>query len=152
MFIHGMILILTCKQQQNFAWDSTISLFDLNHSLTSPTRIFPHSSTLIDHIYVSDTKLLSNMHVPVTEINDHFKVCYTWAIKSVKTTLTVHSFIVYRCFKNFEERAFLMASHLTPLESVYNFNNPNEALSQLVDLFLYVVSKFVLLRKKLVKH
>ena len=41
-------------QKTNPAWDSTISLFGLDNMITSPTRITPHSSTLIDHIYTSD--------------------------------------------------------------------------------------------------
>ena len=40
-------------QKSNPAWDSTISLFALNQMIASLTRITPHSSTLIDHIYTS---------------------------------------------------------------------------------------------------
>ena len=62
-------------QKSNLAWDSTISLFGLNQMITSPTIITPHSSTLIDHIYTSDTSIVSNILVPATGISDHFPVC-----------------------------------------------------------------------------
>ena len=41
-------------QKRYPAWASTISLFDLDQMIRSPTRITLHSSTLIDHIYTSD--------------------------------------------------------------------------------------------------
>ena len=90
------------KKKTSPTWDSTISLFGLDHLVTSPTRITPHSSTVIDHIYARDTKLLSNIHVPVTGISDHFPVCCTLSIKTVKPILNVHSSVVYRCFKKLE--------------------------------------------------
>ena len=96
----------TDMQKCNPAWDSTISLFGLNQMITSPTRITPHSSTLIDHIYTSDTSIVSNILVPATGISDHFPVCCTLSVKTVKPVLNDHSSIVYRCFKQFDERGF----------------------------------------------
>ena len=93
-------------QKSNPAWDSTISLFGLNQMITSPTRITPHSSTLIGHIYTSDTSIVSNILVPATGISDHFPVCCTLSVKTVKPVLNVHSSVVYRCFKQFDERVF----------------------------------------------
>ena len=136
----------------NPAWDSTISLFSLDQLVTLPTRITPYSSTLIDHIHASDAKLLSIIHVPVTGISDHFLVCCTLSIKTVKPTLNVDSSIVYRCFRKFEERTFLMDLLVTPFENRYNFSDPNEAPSHWIDLFLHVVNKHVPLKKKRVKH
>ena len=135
-------------QKSNPAWDSTISLFGLNQMITSPTRITPHSSTLIDHIYTSDTSIVSNILVPATGISDHFPVCCTLSVKTVKPVLNVHSSIVYRCFKQFDERAFLMDLHVIPFKNVYNFSDPNVALSHWIDLFLDVINKHAPLKKK----
>ena len=45
-----------------------------------------------------------------------------------------------------------MDLHLTPLENVYNFSDPNVALSHWTDLFLDVINKHVPLKKKQVKQ
>ena len=65
----------------------------------------------------------------------------------MKPVLNVHSSIVYRCFKQFDERAFLMDLHVIPLENVYHFNYPNVALSHWIDLFLDVINKHAALKK-----
>ena len=82
-------------QKGNPAWDSTITLFGLDQMITSPTRITPHSS---------DTSIVLNILVPATGISDHFPVCCTLSVKTAKPVLNVHSSIVYRCFKQFDER------------------------------------------------
>ena len=135
-------------QKSNPAWDSTISLFGLNQMITSPTRITPHSSTLIDHIYTSDTSIVSNILVPATGISDHFPVCCTLSVKTVKPVLNVHSSIVYRCFKQFDARAFLMDLHVVPFKNVDNFSDPYVALSHWIDLFLDVINKHAPLKKE----
>ena len=71
----------TDMQKTKPACDSTISLSGSGQVITSPTRIIPHSSTLIDHIYTSDTSIVSNILVPATGISDHFPVCCTWSVK-----------------------------------------------------------------------
>ena len=43
--------------------------------------------------------------------------------------------------EGFDERAFLMDLHLTLFENVYNFSDPNLALSHWIDLFLDVINK-----------
>ena len=120
--------------------------------IASPTRITPHYSTLIDHIYTSDTNIVSNILVPATGISDHFPVCCTLSVKTVKPVLNVHSSVVYRCFKQFDERAILMDLHVIPFENVYNFSDPNVALSHWIDIFLDVINKHAPLEKKWVKH
>ena len=70
----------TDMQKSNPAWDSTISLSGLNQMITSPTRITPHSSTSTDHIYTSNTSIVSNIVVPSTGISDHFPVCCTLSV------------------------------------------------------------------------
>ena len=70
---------------------------------------------LIDHIYTSDTSIVLNILVPATGISNHFPVCCTLSVKTVKPVLNVHSSIVYRCFKRFDERAFFDGLALNPL-------------------------------------
>ena len=89
--------------------------------------------------------------MPGTGISDHFPVCCTLSVKTVKPVPNVHSSIVYRCFKRFQERVFLVDLHLTPLENVDNFSDPNLSLSRWTDLFL-VINKHAPLKKRRVKH
>ena len=138
----------TDMQKSNPAWDSTISLSGLNQMITSPTRINPHSSTSTNHIYTSNTSIVSNIVVPATGISDYFPVYCTLSVKTVKPVLNVYSSIVYRCFKQFDKRAFLMDLHVIPFEKVYNFSDPNVALSHWIDLFLDVINKHAPLKKK----
>ena len=78
----------------------------------------------------------------------NFPECCTLSVKTVKPVLNVHSSIVYRCFKQFDERAFLMDLHVIPFKNVYNFSDPNVALSHWIDLFLDVINKHAPLKKK----
>ena len=71
----------TDMQKSNPAWDSTISLFSLDQMITSPTRITPHSSMLIGHIYTSE-HIVSNILVLAIGISDHFPVCCTLSVKN----------------------------------------------------------------------
>ena len=73
-------------------------------------------------------------------------------MKTVKPVLNVHSSIVYRCFKRFDEKPFVMDLHVTPFENMYNFIHPSLVSSRWVDLFLDVINKHTLLKKKRVKH
>ena len=111
-------------------------------------RITPHSSTLIDHIYTSGTSIVSDILVPATGISDHFPVCCTLSVKTVKPVLNVHSSIVYQCFKQFDERDFLINLHVIPFENGYNFSDPNVALSHWTDLFLGVINKHAPQKKR----
>ena len=72
----------TDMQKTNPAWDSAISLFGLGQMIISSTRITSHSSTLVDHIYSSDTSIVSNILVHATGISDHFPACCTLSVKN----------------------------------------------------------------------
>ena len=79
----------------NTDMQNTNSLFGPDQMIMSPTRITPHSLTLIDHICTSDTSIVSNILVPATGIGDHFPVCCTLSVKTVKRirkTLTKEHF------------------------------------------------------------
>ena len=118
----------------NTDMQNTNSLFGLDQMITSPTRILPHSSTLIDHICTSDTSIVSNILVPATGIGDHFPVCCTLSVKTEAYS------------EGFGERAFLMDLHLTLFENMYNCSHPNVALSLWSDLILDVINKHVPLK------
>ena len=125
--------------------------------VTSPKRITPHSSTIIIifvQVILSSCLIIVIYNVPVTGRSEHFAMCCTLSVKTVKPTLNIHFSIVYRCFKKFEENIFdgLACDTPPPPGNVYNFSDPDEALSHWTDLFLHVVNKHVPLRKKRVKQ
>ena len=45
-----------------------------------------------------------------------------------------------------------MDLHVIPFENVYNFSDPNVALSHWIDVYLDVINKHAPLEKKRVKH
>ena len=69
--------------------------------------------------------------MPVTGLSDHFPVCCSLYIKTVKPAPNVNSSIVYQCLKKKkeeeeeEEGAILIDLHVTLFENVYNFSDPN---------------------------
>ena len=49
--------------------------YGLVHLIESPTRVTQHTSTLIDHVYVTTSDYVKQVSVPKISINDHFPVC-----------------------------------------------------------------------------
>ena len=54
----------------------TLLSFGLLPTITKPTRISPTSSTLIDHIFVSNKSKLHNSGIILTYLSDHYPVFY----------------------------------------------------------------------------
>ena len=51
-----------------------MNTYNLNQLVTQPTRITSSSSTLIDHLYVSNTDCVCEYFVSPLSISDHFPV------------------------------------------------------------------------------
>ena len=134
------------------AWESTFTLFGLHQLINKPTRVTPTSSTLIDHIYATNPSIVSNVDVPAIGISDHYSVCCTVACKDITSVNTKHSSIVYRCFKHFNEQAFLTDLSLVPFNYVYNFDDPDSALSHLTEALLTVANKHAPLKEKRIRQ
>ena len=64
----------TCS---NNKWLNLVQLFDLTQLVKEPTRITRSSSTLIDHVYTTNTETIVECFVPSYSISDHFPVCFT---------------------------------------------------------------------------
>ena len=63
-----------------------------------------------------------------------------------------HTTVQYRCFKHFDQDAFLWDLSLAPFVNVFSFSDPNQALTAWYEAFLPVVEKHAPIRKRRVKH
>ena len=134
------------------SWDSTLSLHGLKQLVTKPTRVTPNSATLLDHIYTNNDTKVTNVRLSDISISDHNPVACTWLCKSIKSAKTSHTTIIYRCFKSFDNNRFLADLSTTDFSPVYNYDNPNDALTVWYNTFLPVLDKHAPIRKKRVKQ
>ena len=88
-------------EQQPF-WQTTISKYQLQQLIQSPTRITASTSTLIDHIYTNNFSKISNPPVASSGISDHFPIFCTYLLKTPKIKNDSHVTIETRSFKNKE--------------------------------------------------
>ena len=133
-------------------WNQTISLFNLHQLIYSPTRVAPHSETLIDHVYVSDKNNVLEACVPVFNCSDHYPICVTWSKKGVKIPKPGHKTITYRCFTNFHEHDFLCDLTNSNLSSVFNIRDPDQALEVWIQTFTHIYDKHAPLKTIRVRH
>ncbi|MCU7800562.1 MAG: reverse transcriptase family protein [gamma proteobacterium symbiont of Lucinoma myriamae] len=91
----------------NTKWKHEVEIFDLHQLITVPTRVTAHSETLIDHVYVSKPEHATDAFVPCIAISDHYPVCFTRITSKKQVKRACHKSIKYRCFKKFNEEAFL---------------------------------------------
>ena len=109
------------KINHNRKWQNIIDLFDLTQHVKVPTRVTASSSTIIDHIYTSHPKNITESFVSTCALSDHFPVCFTRKINSKISKLN-HITTSYRCFKNFNEEAFIsdLASDLNDFSACHS--------------------------------
>ena len=62
----------------------------------SPSRVTQNSETLIDHIYVSESRNIIETCVPTSNISDHYPVCLIWNRKGAKIPKIGRKTIKYR--------------------------------------------------------
>lgn len=136
----------------NPAWASTISLFNLHQSVTSPTRVTSTTKTLIDHIYANNPDRLIHTYVPTASMSDHYPVCCTLHCQVPQTKAGKHTTITYRSYKHFDTSAFLNDLSSCPFDAVYEFNDPDEALAYFCKLFSVIYDRHAPVRRKRVKE
>ena len=95
------------KSCSNNKWLSLIQLFDLSQLVKDSTRIIESTSSFIDHIYTSDLGNITECFVSAFAVSDHFPICFTRKVNA-KIPKADHVMTSYRCFKAFNETAFLV--------------------------------------------
>ena len=99
------------------------------------TRVTSTTSTLIDHIYVSNPDRLIRTHVPITSMNDHYSVCCTLSCQIPKAKAGKHTTVTYRSYKHFDAGSFLCDLSNTSFDAIYGLSDPDEALAHFYQLF-----------------
>ena len=138
-------------QKSNSQWTYNRDTYNLHQLIKLPTRVTQSSATLIDHIYVSETRHAIETCVPISNIRDHYPVCVTWFKNGVKIPKTGHKTIRYRCFTSCNEQLFLQDLLSSPLSTVYNKTDPEDALNFWIDSFVSIYNKHAPYKRKRVK-
>ena len=138
-------------QKSNPQWTNNLDTYNLHQLIKSPTRVTHNSSTLIDHIYVSETKNAVETCVSISNVSDHYPVCVTWSKKGDKIPKIGHKVISYRCFSSFSEQSFLLDLSSSPLNMVYKKTDPDDALDFWIDTFVTIYDKHAPYKHKRVK-
>ena len=103
--------ILSCT---NSKWNNLAQLFDLSQTVIRPTH---STSTIIDHVYTTNTENITKCFVPHYAVSYHYPVCLTRKVNH-KLPKAEHITTTYRCFKKINENAILsdLAEDLQNLE------------------------------------
>ena len=137
--------------QSHSKWHNIINSYNLRQCVTVPTRVTSKTCTLIDHIYSSNVSSITEICVPPIGISDHNAICVTWMKKGFKIPKITHSVITFRSFKSFNLSGFQSDLQSAPFQNIYNFTNPDDALTFWTSTFLSVINKHIPLIQKRVK-
>lgn len=131
---------------------SVTNEFCLEQLIEEPTRVTSSSSTLIDHVYVSDPHKTVSSGVLKLSLSDHYAV---WARHHNKcpeeNKINSHRVIEFRQMKHFDVQQFKSDLFNMPWNNVMLHADPNCALEVWYDMFLSVVNIHAPKKKKRVK-
>ncbi|KAJ8978401.1 hypothetical protein NQ317_005804 [Molorchus minor] len=89
--------------------------------VNDPTHITPHSSTLIDPVFISKPDIIvSTKNTNVDHISDHRLVICEFSIKVFKTSQKMHT---YRNIKNFDPDSFFNDLIQIPWDHIFYIDN-----------------------------
>ena len=140
------------QPESDIFWATTFQSFGLDQLISEPTRVCSTKASVLDHIYKTDTIMVTDVEVSDITISDHYAISCTWIFKLVKTPTKGHTTIEFRSFKRFNEAAFLFDVSCINFNDIYNNTTSEESLSAFYDAFLAVIDKHAPLRRKRVKH
>ena len=135
----------------NNTWKQQIELHDFTQLVKEPTRITAHSEKIIDHIYASDSSKVSEVFVPSIAISDHYPICFTRTVSKAHKKRHSHINIQYRCFRKFDNDAFL-SDLSTSLNRFHYTNNIDNNFSMWTESFTSVLDKHAPNKTKRVKR
>ena len=124
-------------------WKELLVGFQLEQMIAEPTRVTDTTSTLIDHIYVSQKEC-------IRATSDHYPTCAVWKLKFSQKQQ--HAHMKYRSMKNSNEQKFREDLREVPWHVLDIFDNPNDAVSAWSSLFMEIVESHAPLRSRRVKH
>ena len=133
-------------------WKRTYQAHSLSQLVNTPTRITSDSQTLIDHIYATNTSNIIELSVPAYGLSDHFPLCLTWSKKGIKVPRCTHKEIYFRSYKTFKPDTFLHDLYSTDFSPVYQYTDPDMALTVWYEIFKNIFDKHVPYKVRRVKQ
>ena len=123
-------------------------MHQLHQFINLPTRVTPHSKTIIDLFFTSKPELYEHSGVIQTSISDHFMI---YAIRKCKPIKGVHKTIDYRCYKHLNEESFLNDLYNAPWKDVEVFDDVNDAVDLWQNMFSNIIDKHIPKKSKRIK-
>lgn len=123
-------------------WESIYEHVELNQIINEPTRTTSTSSTLIDHMYVSDLQV-TNCIVVKCGLSDHFPILGVFDVANFKSkTKSEHQTISYRKFDNVDLESFRQRLESAPWNDInFRENSTDDRLKKFNSLFVQIVDK-----------
>ena len=106
--------------------------------ITKPTRIFPSSATLIDHIYSNNIQSYSQSGIIVTDVADHFGIFHTVRNKTKHLQNLQRK---SRIFSDTNLALFKQYLDQSDFSSILTIDNPNNAYETFIDLYKQAYEK-----------
>ena len=136
----------------NYRWTQLYENLGLILLNNKPTRITNTSETLIDHIYVNAMQNIIEICTTPCGCSDHYSISITWCKKGIKIPKIGHKIINYRSYAKFDEDAYLNDLNIAPLQNVFGFTDPDEAMEYWQKTFLEVFNRHAPMKTQRVKH
>ena len=124
-----------------------LNMSQLVHELTRPV-----SRTCVDHIWCSHPNELYNARTLPSGISDHFPIAVTQSFKRVKNNEWVHKTIIYQDIKSENEDQFISSQKNAPWDCALVFDDSNDVVDCLYDIFNGIVDEHLPLKQKRVKR
>ena len=126
---------------------SVLQCIGLEQIISSPTRVSQTSSSLIDHIYISNVR----EGTIITDLSDHFPVCAIF--DDIRITKANAPQIRFRSYKRYQLVDFHRILANAPWDTVYECNDVNNAYHTFSSLFIDICDKHApLVNKTKGKH
>ena len=127
----------------NTKWINTMNIYDLEQLINVPTRVTKNTSSIIDHIYVTQPENIIEVKVPFFSISDHYPVCVTHKVgySARNRKNGKHVSMKYRCYKKFNEDLFKEDLRNASLDDIEKLNNPEECLKFFYKTFFSILDK-----------
>ena len=129
----------------SFSMDS-----NLLHQPTVPTRVTPHSKSLIDHVFTSVPDDHPMTGVVKTHISDHYLI-FTVLGQFNGNKNKFDNVIEYRCYSNFSLENFISTLENMAFDSILNENDVNQAWQMWYDLYMRAVNEHAPIKKKRIR-
>ena len=137
----------TREDRSNVLLNLIENLNGLTQLIHDYTRVTGRSSTIIDHIYTTSPGDHTNSGVCHITMSDHYLIHTVIRNCTPKLNKQEHNEIRYRCFKNFDENAFITdITNSTVFDDVKHINDVEQGWKLFKDEFIKISNKHAPIR------